>query len=223
MRSSGSSSSRTSQGCSSAAPSQPRSGSPRPSACWTPASSTAASSRSCAGRGRCGAAGRRCHDRRHGGSGMTVARLRLAPGGGNHVSPMSPLLRSCGNFQVPPHPLSHRGRGCPVSSTLHYSGASPRAGRPVRRDVRVGDGVWLTDSEGRRYLDLLGGIAVVSLGHCHPAPLAARATPARPPLAHLQPLLDRADAAAAGGRLSDRFGGARAFFCNSGTEAVEAA
>ena len=36
-----------------------------------------------------------------------------------------------------------------------------------------GDGAWVTDADGRRYLDLLAGIAVVSLGHCHPAPLAA--------------------------------------------------
>jgi acetylornithine/N-succinyldiaminopimelate aminotransferase len=45
----------------------------------------------------------------------------------------------------------------------------------ARHDVTFvsGDGVWLTDADGKRYLDLLAGIAVVSLGHCHPAPLAA--------------------------------------------------
>jgi acetylornithine/succinyldiaminopimelate/putrescine aminotransferase len=36
-----------------------------------------------------------------------------------------------------------------------------------------GNGAWLEDVDGRRYLDLLGGIAVVGLGHRHPAPLAA--------------------------------------------------
>src|SRR6185437_11595561 len=36
-----------------------------------------------------------------------------------------------------------------------------------------GDGVWLTDDLGRRYLDFAAGIAVVALGHGHPAPLAA--------------------------------------------------
>ena len=34
-----------------------------------------------------------------------------------------------------------------------------------------GDGVWLTGIDGRRYLDFAAGIAVVSLGHRHPAPL----------------------------------------------------
>ncbi|HUQ21971.1 MAG TPA: acetylornithine/succinylornithine family transaminase [Gaiellaceae bacterium] len=84
-----------------------------------------------------------------------------------------------------------------------------------------GRGTWLTDVEGRRYLDLLGGIAVVSLGHCHPIPLAA----ARRQLDSLwhtsnlystEPMLRLAEL------LSARFGGARSFFCNSGTEAVEA-
>ena len=93
----------------------------------------------------------------------------------------------------------------------------------ARYDVTFasGRGTWLTDVEGRRYLDLLGGIAVVSLGHCHPVPLAA----ARQQLDSLwhtsnlystEPMLRLAEL------LSARFGGASAFFCNSGTEAVEA-
>ena len=36
-----------------------------------------------------------------------------------------------------------------------------------------GEGCWLIADDGQRYLDLVAGIAVVSLGHCHPAPLAA--------------------------------------------------
>src|SRR5207302_10044176 len=45
----------------------------------------------------------------------------------------------------------------------------------ARQDVTFveGDGSWLVDSAGKRYLDLLGGIAVVGLGHRHPAPLRA--------------------------------------------------
>jgi predicted acetylornithine/succinylornithine family transaminase len=84
-----------------------------------------------------------------------------------------------------------------------------------------GQGSWLTDVEGRRYLDLLGGIAVVSLGHCHPAPLAA-AKRQLDSLWHTsnlystQPMLRLAE------QLSTRFGGASAFFCNSGAEAIEA-
>jgi predicted acetylornithine/succinylornithine family transaminase len=85
-----------------------------------------------------------------------------------------------------------------------------------------GDGVWLTDVEGRRYLDLLGGIAVVSLGHCHPAPLAA-AQRQLDALWHTSNLYSTEPMLQLAGQLSDRFGGARAFFCNSGTEAIEAA
>ena len=36
-----------------------------------------------------------------------------------------------------------------------------------------GDGCWLIADDGRRFLDCIAGIAVVSLGHCHPAPLEA--------------------------------------------------
>ena len=88
--------------------------------------------------------------------------------------------------------------------------------------ITRGEGSRVWDTDGKEYLDFGGGIAVVSLGHLHPAPAAA---------AHAQ--LDRlwhasnlywtepqVDLAA---KLSDRFGGAQAFFCNSGAEAVEAA
>ena len=45
----------------------------------------------------------------------------------------------------------------------------------ARQDVTIvsGEGAWLVDADGRRYLDFLAGIAVVGLGHRHPAPLAA--------------------------------------------------
>ena len=94
----------------------------------------------------------------------------------------------------------------------------------ARHDVTFvsGDGVWLTDADGKRYLDLLAGIAVVSLGHCHPAPLAAAhaqldAVWHTSNLYSTEPMLRLAEL------LSDRFGGARSFFCNSGAEAIEAA
>jgi len=59
-----------------------------------------------------------------------------------------------------------------VSSLLTTAALLPAY---ARHDVTFvsGEGVWLTDADGKRYLDLLAGIAVVSLGHCHPAPLAA--------------------------------------------------
>ena len=86
----------------------------------------------------------------------------------------------------------------------------------------AGDGVWLTDSEGGRYLDFAAGIAVVGLGHRHPAPLAA-AHAQLDRVWHVSNLYATEPAAVLAAKLSDRFGGAHAFFCNSGAEANEAA
>lgn len=85
-----------------------------------------------------------------------------------------------------------------------------------------GEGSWLTDADGRRYLDLFAGIAVVGLGHRHPAPLAA-AQAQLERLWHVSNLYWTEPMAALADRLSARFGGARAFFCNSGAESMEAA
>jgi acetylornithine/N-succinyldiaminopimelate aminotransferase len=85
-----------------------------------------------------------------------------------------------------------------------------------------GDGVWLVDHAGKRYLDFAGGIAVVGLGHRHPAPLAA-AHAQLDKLWHASNLYGTEPARVLAQRLSERFGGAQAFFCNSGAEANEAA
>jgi acetylornithine/N-succinyldiaminopimelate aminotransferase len=94
----------------------------------------------------------------------------------------------------------------------------------ARADVTFvrGEGARLWDADGREYLDFGGGIAVVSLGHCHPAPLAA-AREQLERLWHASNLYRTEPAEALAVRLSERFGGAQAFFCNSGAEAVEAA
>jgi acetylornithine/N-succinyldiaminopimelate aminotransferase len=85
-----------------------------------------------------------------------------------------------------------------------------------------GDGLWLVDDAGRRYLDFAAGIAVVGLGHRHPAPLAA-AHAQLDQLWHASNLFATEPAGALAARLSERFAGAQAFFCNSGAEAIEAA
>jgi acetylornithine/N-succinyldiaminopimelate aminotransferase len=85
-----------------------------------------------------------------------------------------------------------------------------------------GDGLWLVDDAGRRYLDFAAGIAVVGLGHRHPAPLAA-AHAQLDQLWHASNLFATEPARALATRLSERFAGAQAFFCNSGAEAIEAA
>jgi acetylornithine/N-succinyldiaminopimelate aminotransferase len=93
-----------------------------------------------------------------------------------------------------------------------------------RADVTFvdGDGVWVFDDHGRRYLDFAAGIAVVGLGHRHPAPLAA-AHAQLDRLWHVSNLYWTEPMRELAARLSQRFGGAQAFFCNSGAEAIEAA
>jgi predicted acetylornithine/succinylornithine family transaminase len=94
----------------------------------------------------------------------------------------------------------------------------------ARQDVTfvAGEGSWLVADTGERYLDLVAGIAVVGLGHRHPAPLAAAHTQLDR-LWHVSNLYWTEPMSALAERLSARFGGAQAFFCNSGAEAVEAA
>jgi acetylornithine/N-succinyldiaminopimelate aminotransferase len=85
-----------------------------------------------------------------------------------------------------------------------------------------GEGSWLVDADGRRYLDLVAGIAVVALGHRHPAPLAA-AHAQLDRLWHVSNLYSTEPMQELATKLSERFGGASAFFCNSGAEAIESA
>jgi predicted acetylornithine/succinylornithine family transaminase len=94
----------------------------------------------------------------------------------------------------------------------------------ARLDVTFtdGEGSWLTDADGKRYLDLFAGIAVVGLGHKHPAPLAA-AHAQLERLWHVSNLYWTEPMSELASLLSDRFGGAQAFFCNSGAESIEAA
>ena len=94
----------------------------------------------------------------------------------------------------------------------------------ARVDLTIvrGDGCRGWDAGGHEYLDFGGGIAVVSLGHCHPAPLAA-AQAQLERLWHASNLYRTEPAEELAAALSARFGGAQAFFCNSGAEAVEAA
>ena len=94
----------------------------------------------------------------------------------------------------------------------------------ARADVTIvrGEGARVWDAEGREYLDFGGGIAVVGLGHRHPAVTdAAHAQLDR--LWHASNLYWTEPMLRLAGLLSDRLGGAQAFFCNSGAEANEAA
>jgi predicted acetylornithine/succinylornithine family transaminase len=84
-----------------------------------------------------------------------------------------------------------------------------------------GQGVRLYDAEGREYLDLLSGIGVASLGHAHPG-LARVIAEQAGTLIHTSNLFYHPYQGQLAERLSRLSGLPRAFFCNSGTEAVEA-
>jgi 4-aminobutyrate aminotransferase len=88
-----------------------------------------------------------------------------------------------------------------------------------------GEGSWLIDVEGRRYLDFGSGIAVTNVGHCHPRVVAAIEAQARQ-LLHTSVVTrhERAiELAERLGRLTPFFERPQVFFCNSGAEAVDGA
>ncbi|MBO1753223.1 acetylornithine transaminase [Actinotalea sp. BY-33] len=97
-------------------------------------------------------------------------------------------------------------------------------GTPRRVLVR-GEGVYVWDADGRRYLDLLGGIAVNVLGHAHPT-LTAAISAQLGTLGHVSNFFATPTQVALAERLVELTGGdrtSRVFFANSGTEANEAA
>ncbi|MGL5817370.1 MAG: acetylornithine transaminase [Phycicoccus sp.] len=97
-------------------------------------------------------------------------------------------------------------------------------GRP-QLVLEHGDGAWVWDVDGRRYLDLVGGIAVNALGHNHPALVAAVSKQAGQ-LVHVSnfftsvPQVELAERLLA---LAAAPEGSTVFFANSGAEAIEAA
>src|SRR5207247_3587766 len=84
-----------------------------------------------------------------------------------------------------------------------------------------GQGVRLFDAEGREYLDLLSGIGVAALGHAHRG-LARAIADQADTLIHTSNLFFHPLQGQLAERLANLSGLPRAFFCNSGTEAVEA-
>lgn len=84
-----------------------------------------------------------------------------------------------------------------------------------------GRGCRLFDADGRSYLDLISGVGVAALGHAHPRLASAIADQAQQ-LLHTSNLFFHPLQGELATRLSDLSGLSRAFFCNSGAEAVEA-
>ena len=83
-----------------------------------------------------------------------------------------------------------------------------------------GEGSYVWDVDGKRYLDLAGGIAVCSLGHAHPEIAQALAEQSRK-LIHVSNLYYTEPQGRLANRIVDLIAPGRVFFCNSGAEANE--
>lgn len=94
---------------------------------------------------------------------------------------------------------------------------APQKAIPVR-----GEGSRLWDQEGREYIDFAGGIAVNSLGHCHPV-LVEALTAQASRLWHLSNVYTNEPALALARRLVERTFADKVYLCSSGGEANEAA
>ena len=85
-----------------------------------------------------------------------------------------------------------------------------------------GEGVWLFDEKGERYLDFAAGVAVTSLGHAHPHLVAALKDQADK-VWHLSNLYEVPGQESLGRRLTEATFADKVFFTNSGAEALECA
>jgi acetylornithine/N-succinyldiaminopimelate aminotransferase len=106
-----------------------------------------------------------------------------------------------------------------------YANALMNTFGPPQRVLVRGEGCYVWDADGNRYLDLLAGIAVNALGHAHPM-LVSAVTAQLATLGHISNFFASAPQIALAERLLDLLGapaGSRVFFTNSGTEAIEAA
>jgi acetylornithine/N-succinyldiaminopimelate aminotransferase len=109
-----------------------------------------------------------------------------------------------------------------------YQGALMNTFGPPQRVLVRGEGPYVWDADGNRYLDLLGGIAVNALGHAHPAILDA-VTAQLGTLGHVSNFFTSTPQVELAEKLLELVGagavdgGGRVFFTSSGTEANEAA
>ncbi|MBN2521067.1 MAG: aspartate aminotransferase family protein [Bacteroidales bacterium] len=88
--------------------------------------------------------------------------------------------------------------------------------------LKKGKGVYVWDSEGKKYIDVMAGVAVNSVGHCHPKVVKAIKKQAGR-LIHISNFYVSENQARLAKKLADLSGLDRAFFSNSGAEANEAA
>jgi acetylornithine aminotransferase len=104
-----------------------------------------------------------------------------------------------------------------------WSGALMNNYGTPRLALARGEGAKVWDADGKEYLDFVGGIAVNALGHAHPAIVEAVSRQVAS-LGHISNFFAAEPTVALAERLIELFGrSGRVFFCNSGTEANEAA
>ena len=92
---------------------------------------------------------------------------------------------------------------------------------PLDIEVDHGDGVYLYSKEGTRYLDFTSGIGVTSLGHSHPSLVSALKDQAEK-IWHCSNLFKIGNQQIVADKITKNSFAKSVFFCNSGTEAVEA-
>ena len=120
--------------------------------------------------------------------------------------------------------LSSQGQSAAAWTRRYTDAVMNTFGQPQRVLVR-GEGCYVWDADGNRYLDLLAGIAVNALGHAHPFLVSAVAAQLAT-LGHVSNFFATAPQVALAERLLELAQapeGSRVFFTNSGTEALEAA
>ena len=92
---------------------------------------------------------------------------------------------------------------------------------PLSIDVDHGDGVYIYSKDGTRYLDFTSGIGVTSLGHSHPSLISALKNQADK-IWHCSNLFKIENQQTVADKITNNSFAKSVFFCNSGTEAVEA-
>src|ERR671916_523137 len=146
--------------------------------------------------------------------------------GGDPIEP-PPRAQEHTGAREPSQQISRQLAGPPSPSgpvLAAYADSVMNTFGPPKRVFVRGEGCYVWDADGRRYLDLLSGLAVNALGHAHPTVLAA-ITSQIATLGHVSNFFATPAQVALAGRLAAMTGGAdpKVFFTNSGTEANEAA
>jgi acetylornithine/N-succinyldiaminopimelate aminotransferase len=128
-------------------------------------------------------------------------------------------------FTPAEHSLRSRSAGDPEEADVQarYAESMMNTFGPPKLVLTRGEGPYVWDDADKRYLDLLGGIAVNSLGHAHPA-LVGAVTHQLQTLGHVSNFFATDPQVTLAERLLDLLGvGGKVFFANSGAEANEAA